>query len=81
MYRKADDLELHRSGQERLTRVDVQDMEIEMHGASAVAIVVAKMAGVFKGQAFEGMNRYLRVWARGDHGWRIVAGSVCVIPK
>lgn len=78
--RKADDLELHRSGAQQLTRVDLEEVLIELHGSTAIAVVLANLAGVFKGQAFAGHYRYTRTWVRGDQGWRIVAGSVCSVP-
>lgn len=81
VYRKADDLDLHRSGEEQMTRVDIEDMQIELHGSTAITVVVANMAGVFKGDAFAGRSRYIRTWVRHyDAGWRIVAGSVCAVP-
>jgi hypothetical protein len=80
VYRKADDLELHRSGAERLTRYELEEVLVELHGVTAIAVVRANLAGVFKGQAFEGRYRYTRTWVRGKQGWRIVAGSVCALP-
>lgn len=80
VYHKADDLDLHRSGEERITRVDIEDMQIELHGSVAITVVVTNMAGTFKGETFGGRTRYIRTWLRGDSGWRIVAGSVRAIP-
>jgi ketosteroid isomerase-like protein len=80
VYSKADDLELHRSGAERITRFDLEEVLIELHGATAIAIVQANLAGVFKGQAFDGHYRYIRTWLRKEQSWRIVAGSVCALP-
>ncbi len=79
VYRKEDDLALHRSGQQTLSRLDLKEVQIEMHGATAVTVVLADLAGVFKGQAFEGSFRYLRTWQRFGEAWRIVAGSVCAV--
>jgi ketosteroid isomerase-like protein len=79
VYRKEDDLELHRSGQEKLTQVDLKDVQIESHGSTAIAVVVADMAGIFKGQEFEGRYRYIRTWTRSSEGWRVIAGSVCAV--
>jgi Domain of unknown function (DUF4440) len=79
VYRKEDDLALHRSGQETLTRVDLQDVQIESHGSTAVTVVLVDMAGVFKGQAFAGKYRYIRTWLRSSDGWRVIAGSVCAV--
>lgn len=76
---KNDDLDLHRSGQEKLSQVDLIDVQIEPHGSTAVSVVVADMAGTFKGQEFQGRYRYIRTWARTDEGWKVIAGSVCAI--
>ena len=80
LYRKADDLELHRSGVQKITRLDFEDVLIELHGKTAITMVVAYLAGVFKGQGFEGRYRYSRTWVQGDAGWRVVSGSVCLLP-
>lgn len=79
VYRKNDDLELHRSGQEKLTLVELKDVQIELHGSTAVAVVVADLAGVFKGQEFRGRYRYIRTWLRSSEGWQVIAGSVCAV--
>ncbi len=81
VYSKADDLELHRSGNERLTRFDLKEVLIELHGSTAIAVVRANLAGSFKGEAFEGDYRYTRAWLRGDRGWRIIAGACAALPK
>jgi len=80
VYRKQDDLELHRSGAEQITRADFEEIQVETHGLVAITTVRANMAGTFKGAAFEGRYRYIRTWVRGESGWRIVAGSVSLIP-
>ncbi len=77
LYGKVDDLELYRSGTQRITRIDVEDLLIERHGPTAVAVVLADLAGTLGGQAFEGRFRYLRTWVRGGPDWKIVSGSVC----
>ena len=79
VYRKEDDLELHRSGQEKLTKVDIKDIQIESHGSLAITVVLVDLAGVFKGQSFENRVRYLRTWVHTDKGWRVIAGSVSTV--
>ena len=80
VYGKQDDLELHRSGAEQVTRADFEEIQVEQHGLIAISTVRASMAGTFQGESFEGHFRYIRTWLRSEHGWRIVAGSVCAIP-
>jgi hypothetical protein len=81
LYSKEDDLNLHRSGAERLTRIDIEEMAIELHDSIAIAAIRAYLAGVLNGQAFEGYYRYTRTWMHSDRGWRVVAGSVCAIAR
>ena len=78
---KEDDLGFHRSGEQRITALDFQDQHIRAKGAVASVSVLAHVAGVFKGHAFEGRFRYLRVWHRTSGGWRVVAGSVFALGK
>jgi hypothetical protein len=80
VYRKEDDLELHRSGAERLARVDLDEVLIEDHGSIAISVVRAHVAGVFKGTEFDRHYRYIRTWVRGDRSWQLVSGSVCALP-
>lgn len=80
-YDRQGTLELHRSGTRRLTRVELRDLAVEVHAATAVAVVEAELEGVFKGAAFAGRHRYLRVWSKTETGWRIIAASVCAWPR
>ena len=81
VYSKEADLELHRSGAERITCLEVEELKIEMHPSAAIVALVANMAGAMHGQAFEGRFRYLRTWVLTTLEWRIVAGSVCLLPS
>ena len=78
---KESDLGFHRSGEQRITALDFQDQHIRARGSVASVSVLAHVAGVFKGLAFEGRFRYLRVWHRTAGGWRVVAGSVFALSK
>jgi ketosteroid isomerase-like protein len=80
LYGKADDLEFHRLGETKFTKIEQVDIRIEVYGSTAVVVMLANMAGTFKDQAFEGLSRYTRTWVCADQGWQIVSGSVCSIP-
>ena len=80
VYSKKDDLALHRSGAERIARLEVEELRIEIYPSAAIVVLLANMAGVINGQAFEGRFRYMRTWAPATLDWRIVAGSVCSLP-
>lgn len=77
LYGKADDLELYRSGTQRITHIGIEDLLIEQHGSTAITVVLADLVGTLDGQAFEGRFRYTRTWVRGELDWKIVSGSVC----
>ncbi len=79
VFGKADDLELHRSGMQRISQLDVTDLLVRAHGEVAVAAVSAVVAGTFGGQPFSGHFRYLRTWARTLAGWQVVGGSATAI--
>lgn len=76
MVTKQDDLEGHRSGSEKLTKVDTDELKISHYGDCAVVTVKAELAGTFNGQAFSGTYRYTRVWVKRQDRWQIVAGHV-----
>jgi hypothetical protein len=79
VYGKADDLDAHRQGWIRITRLEPSDERIQRFGSLAVVSVRMEMAGTFKGAAFGGPFRYTRVWREGRDGWRIVAGHVSAV--
>ena len=73
---KEDDLSVHRSGLQRIARLNFLDQRVRAKQTVASVSVLAFVSGVFKGHAFQGQFRYLRVWHRTSSGWRVVAGSV-----
>jgi hypothetical protein len=81
LYSKDDDLQLHRSGQEKIERIEVEDQVINSRDEVVVVSLIARMAGIFKGEGFQGRFRYLRIWKLTSTGWKIIAGSVCQLPQ
>jgi ketosteroid isomerase-like protein len=81
LYRKADDLAFHQSGETTFSQIELADIQIELYGETAVVVVLANLAGTFKGDAFAGHSRYTRTWIRSAQGWRIVSGSVCSVAE
>ena len=79
IYTKAGDLELHRSGTQCLTHAEWREILVQVHGPTAVSVVTAYLSGVFKGEQFCGLYRYIRTWVHRSDGWRIVGGSVFAI--
>lgn len=76
IYGKQDDLDAHRRGLVRITRLDASDERIVRDGSVAVVSVRMEMSGTFHGARFDGPFRYTRVWCQRPDGWRIVAGHV-----
>jgi hypothetical protein len=74
---KNDDLELHKTGRQRLTRVDEEDLSVLVVGTTGVTWFLGTVAGTFDGQGFGARVRYTRTWVRDpEHGWRVVAAHV-----
>jgi hypothetical protein len=79
VYGKQDDLDAHRRGLIRITRLDPSEERVQRFGEFAVVSVRMEMSGTFEGAAFAGPFRYTRVWRAYDDAWRIVAGHVSAI--
>jgi ketosteroid isomerase-like protein len=79
VYSKQDDLDAHRRGLIRITRLEPSEERIQRFGHIAVVSVRMEMAGTFEGSAFTGPFRYTRVWRAEGGGWRIVAGHVSAV--
>jgi hypothetical protein len=77
LYSKQDDLELHRSGQQRITRVDEEELALLVDGRAGVTWFLGTLAGQLRGEPFTARIRYTRTWLLDDeHGWRVVAAHV-----
>jgi hypothetical protein len=75
LYGKEDDLRLHRSGAQTMTKVEEEDLLSLVDGRTGVTWFVGHLAGTFNGAAFEARVRYTRTWVFADgSGWRLVAG-------
>ena len=79
IYRKTDDLDAHRNGWIRITRLDPSEEHVQEFGEIAVISVRMEMAGLFHDAPFSGSFRYTRVWRHFADGWRIVSGHVSAI--
>lgn len=79
LYGKADDLDAHRHGWVRITRLEPSEERVQRFGTIAVVSVRMDMAGTFRGAPFAGPYRYTRVWCARPDGWRVVAGHVSAV--
>lgn len=77
LYRKEDDLRLHGSGEQKMSRVDEEDLEVLVVGNTGVTCFLGTVAGVLSGSEFTARVRYTRTWVHDDSlGWRLIAGHV-----
>lgn len=79
VYGKRDDLEAHRTGMVRITRLEPSEERLQRFGSIAVISVRMDMSGTFRGAAFAGPFRYTRIWCARPEGWRVVAGYVSAV--
>ncbi|MGN9914232.1 nuclear transport factor 2 family protein [Phytohabitans sp. LJ34] len=77
LYSKQDDLAVQRTGRQRLSKVDEEDLRVLVLGTTGVTWFLGSLAGVFEGEQFAARVRYTRTWVHtDDHGWRLVAAHV-----
>ncbi|GAA4257077.1 nuclear transport factor 2 family protein [Dactylosporangium darangshiense] len=74
LYRKQDDLHVHRTGHQVMTRVDEEEVEVLVAGDLGVTWFLGRLAGTFGGEPFDWRMRYTRTWHYDPaRGWQIVA--------
>lgn len=76
---KAADLDLHRSGRLRITKLDPSDRHVLRLGAIVVVSVRMQAEATLDGVAMSAALRYTRVWCERRDGWRVVAGHMSVV--
>ena len=76
-YSKQDDLRVHRSGQQSMTRVDEEDLAVLVVGGTGVTWFLGRLEGSMAGEPFVARVRYTRTWVHDDRtGWRLIAAHV-----
>ncbi|MFC5819369.1 nuclear transport factor 2 family protein [Nonomuraea harbinensis] len=71
---KADDLELHRTRAQVLTKVAEEELTVLADGHTGVTWFLGTVEGTVSGTPFAARMRYTRTWLYGEeHGWRIIA--------
>ncbi len=76
---KAEDLAAHRSGNLRLTRLDISQRDIRVFEGGAVVTLRADLGGSFAGTPFAGAFSYTRVWRRQSNRWQVVSAHCSAI--
>jgi len=80
VWSKADDLNGHRYGMQRIDKLDVEEQSIRVYGAFAITVTRVAISGTFGGAPFAGSLRYTRTWGETDGGWRVVAAQCGLMP-
>ena len=75
-YTKQDDLRVHRSGHQSMTRVDEEDLAVLVVGDTGVTWFLGTLEGTVAGEHFRARVRYTRTWIRTETGWRLIAAHV-----
>ncbi|MBE9109070.1 nuclear transport factor 2 family protein [Nodosilinea sp. LEGE 07298] len=78
---KEQDLEAHRSGIFRFTKLDISDRQIHPFSCDcAIVTLKAEIEGIFDGRAFSEVYRFTRVWLQRSNRWQVAAGHVSQLP-
>jgi hypothetical protein len=72
------DLEAHRSGNLKMTGIDILDQRIRLLDRAAVTITRVNLSGI-AGTPFEGEFWYTRVWQNRIGTWQIVSGHCSLV--
>jgi ketosteroid isomerase-like protein len=71
------DLQAHRSGIFRFTKLEISDRQIHPYSDDCVVVTLkAEIAGTLEGQPFSEAYRFTRVWLKRQNRWQIIAGHV-----
>jgi ketosteroid isomerase-like protein len=80
VYGKQDDLHVHRTGYQVMTRVEEESVEALVDGPLGVTWFLGTLEGTFGGEQFAWRMRYTRTWHHDDtRGWRLVAAHASVV--
>ena len=78
LVRKEDDLNLHKSSDFQITKMEVIDRKIVTFDNTVVVNVLMDASAVFGEDTQNEEIRYIRVWHKFTDGWRIISGSMRV---
>jgi hypothetical protein len=74
------DLEAHRTGIFRFTKLEISDRQIHSYSKDCVVVTLkAEIAGILNSQPFSETYRFTRVWLQRQNRWQIIAGHVSQI--
>ncbi|GAA3217194.1 nuclear transport factor 2 family protein [Oerskovia jenensis] len=76
VFSKDDDLESHRSGALRITRLEEESLDVREDAVCGVTRLVAAVEAIQGGAAVSARLVYTRLWARTDERWRVLAATL-----
>lgn len=76
VFSKDDDLESHRSGALRITRLEEESLDVREDAVSGVTRLVAAVEAIQGGSAVSARLVYTRLWARTDERWLVLAATL-----
>jgi len=79
LYDKQDDLRVHRTGAQRMTRVDEEDLQVLVVGSTGVTWFLGTLEGTTPDGPFAARVRYTRTWVHEGGAWRLVAAHVSAV--
>ena len=77
---KAGDLQQHRSGALKITKLDPLDFRVRAIPGGAITSVKMDAAALVAGKLTSATLRYTRVWVCTDGRWQIAGGHMSVVP-
>lgn len=77
LHTKQDDLDLQRSGQQKLTKVTEEDLTVLADGRTGVTWLLYAVEGTVGGEPIAMRLRYTRTWIHSDdNGWQVIAAHI-----
>ena len=76
---KQDDLRAHETGQQVLSRVEEEDLQVLATAHTGVTWFLGTLEGSISGQPLVARMRYTRTWARDQAGWKIIAANATFV--
>jgi hypothetical protein len=77
---KAGDLEQHRSGALKITKLEPMDFHVRPIPGGAITSVKMNAAAIIAGKLTTAILRYTRVWISENGRWQIAGGHMSVVP-